>query len=244
MDLIGKPGAAEAHPELEILLGDLAKTKLLARKSDRISTYDIVGELPVRPIYKKVKPMSTHSALAKVQAKRGYSGIRYDVEGQCMVATDGDALIVYPSNLEGESRTVEPETGTEIYGDYPNYKSVIPAEWSYESGALKVADLLATARGAVRAQRFIDGWLRMVIETPEGFVTLASTLVERSLEAAYLAGAREVKIHANTFIKLIWFECEVLDLYIMPLVKAGDSQFSENDLLFKRLTHKTFSVTL
>lgn len=237
MDLIGKPGAAEAHPELEALLRDLAKTKLPARKSDRINVDGMVGELPVRPIYRRVKPVSTDRALVKV-SEGAYPGIRYDAENQCKVVTNGNALLVYPTTIEFEESRTLSLYGDSIDGDYPNYKSVIPSTWEYESGPLKVADLLAVARGAVRAERFIDVNLRLVIETPEGFVTLAAPLAELSLEAAYLAGAREATVRANGFKDLVWFDCDALDLYVMPLKRynAGDGvPFGEEHLLFKRL---------
>ena len=123
-ELIGEPGAAEKHPELIPLLGDLAKKKLpLVR--DRILVSGYAGEVPVRPIVKRVEQWGTIKALGllcdpnnKVEALQG---VFYDNEYVVKVSCNGQALAMLPCELtDSESIIFDPKTKMPIKQKYPD----------------------------------------------------------------------------------------------------------------------------
>ena len=209
--LIGPKGAAQKHPQLLPLLGDISGGKLPTGK-EKIDSSKCSGELPVRSIYRRVMACAVDKALLKCADKTGLRspaemGIYYDVENKCKVATNRFVLVVIPdATLDGKPRIA----GGEAYSgdlpkpeDFPNYRGVIPDRVGQDIKDLDLVELLAKARGAARASAFCKSREVLVVVKNVEFEAYDAKLMELALVALISTGTRRVDLELSNPLLII-----------------------------------------
>lgn len=205
--LVGPKTAAQKHPQLLPLLEDISGGRLPENK-DKIDSSKCSGELPVRPILKRVMPCAVDKALFKCADKTGKHspaemGVYYDVEEQCKAATNRFVLVVEPgTELYGLDRAVDAK-GETLGGEFPKYRSVIPEKSEQVIKGLDPAELLAKARGAVRASAFCKGREVLVVVESSGLQAYDAKLLELALVALISTGTRRVDLEPSALLLII-----------------------------------------
>ena len=247
IDLIGPKGAAQKHPQLLPLLEDISGGRL---PENKIDSTDCSGELPVRPIHKRVMPCEVDKALLKCASKEDLHpaemGVYYDVEAKCKVATNRNVLVVVPApELDWLNIQVSKKGES---ADFPNYRGVLPDTPSSNIiRNLNPKELLAKARGAVRASAFCKGReVLVVLEDDEGLVAFYPKIVELALVALISTGTSSVTLEAGeTGRGTLLRDSENPDklALIMPtLLRAGGHyrRHEETELIYTYLTPHSF----
>ncbi len=199
--LVGPKTAAQKHPQLLPLLGDISGGRLPENK-DKIDSSKCSGELPVRPIYKRVMLCEVDKALLKCADKTGKhspaeTGVYYDVEAKCKVATNRNVLVVVPAP---ELDWLNMQICTEESEEFPNYRGVIPDTIGQDIKDLDPKELLAKVRGAVRASAFCKG--RDVCVTL-GNTVYDAKLLELALVALISTGTLHVDLELSNPLLII-----------------------------------------
>lgn len=206
-DLTGPKTAAQKYPQLLPLLGDISGGKLPTFEK-KIDSNECSGELPVRPIHKRVMVCEVDKALLKCADKTGKcnpaeTGIYYDVENGCKVATNRWVLVVVPrASMEGGNRIlgVSPEQDPE---DFPNYRGVLPETPGQVIKDLDPRELLAKARGVARASAFCKGCEVLVVVEGTELIAYDAKLMELALVALISTGTRRVDLELSNPLLII-----------------------------------------
>ena len=251
--ILGPKGSAQKHPQLLPLLEDISGGRLPENK-DKIDSTDCSGELPVRPIHKRVMPCEVDKALLKCADKTGKHspaemGVYYDVEAKCKVATNRNVLVVVPApELDWLSLKVT-VSKEDSYKDFPNYKSVLPPTPSSKViRDLDPKELLAKVRGAVRASAFCKGReVLMVLKDDEGIISFYPKIMELALVALISTGTTSVTLEAGEGLRCPTMlrdskDPDKLALIMPTLPYAGghSRRHEETELIYTHLTPYSF----
>ena len=251
-NLIGPKTAAQKYPQLLPLLADISGGRLPTFEN-KIDSTDCSGELPVRPIHKRVMPCAVDKALLKCADKTGKHnpaemGIYYDIENGCKVATNRNVLVVVPCTMRGSTMSVGPNGGT-LSGDFPKYRGLIPDTPSSNIiRNLNAKELLAKARGAVRASAFCKGReVLVVLEDDEGLIAFYPKIAELALVALISTGTSSVTLEAREALKTPTLirdseNPDKLALIMPTLPYAGgySRHHEETELIYTYLTPRGF----
>lgn len=154
---VSKQTKKELPDDIKFLEQDLPSR--VPTKAERKSLDEKYGEIDVKPIHTVVKPMSEDDALLLTAAKDDLrplmNGVFYDAENQVKVSNDAYSMVVIPSKITGESRTINPKTGKVIEGKYPDYRSVVPKHVIRIRA--KLSDIISVVSGVEKANRFLEG---------------------------------------------------------------------------------------
>ena len=251
IDLTGSKTAAQKHPQLLPLLEDISGGRLPAFEN-KINSTDCSGELPVRPIHKRVASCAVDKALLKCADKTGKHspaemGVYYDVEAKCKVATNRNVLVVIPApELDWSNIQVSKE---EESADFPNYRDILPTTIS--SNVIRNLDpkeLLAKVRGAVRASAFCKGReVLVVLEDEEGLMAFYPKIVGLALVALISTGTASVTLEAGeglnkpTLIRDSGNPDKLaLIMPMLPYAGGYSRRHEETELIYAYLTPRGF----
>lgn len=152
-------------------------------------------------------------------------GVYFDAKGKCVVACDGFKLIKTSCKGIDMTAIIDPASKTVIDEVYPDYNSVIPKTVQKQHSSVLVAELLAKARAAVRANKFIKGEAIIVcITTNDKPVYLNPEVIEPLFTTLYRIGIKTVDIYSSgSPLRPVLFEAKGVTALCMP-VRATEMQ--------------------
>lgn len=100
---------------------------------------------------KKILKAIFANVVAKDELRPVMNGVYFDEEGEC-VGSDGHLLVVYRCGKTSFDGKVISQSGEEIEGKYPNYRSVIPSAREEYKHRIDLKELLAACQYHARKE--------------------------------------------------------------------------------------------
>jgi len=166
MDFTDDINAAEKHPKLRPLLGDLKDRST----RHRIHAKGLYGELPVRSVIYTVDVQDEDTALLGIVDKRTKfdiceTGVLYDAKNQVKVATNRFVLAIFPAPGI-DTTSIQHAQGPADPRRYPDYKSIIPEKPKYVIEEIYLKTLCDKVRGVRAATKHVDVDIKAAIGGP------------------------------------------------------------------------------
>jgi len=134
--------------------------KAFVKKEKIRNNFPVNQNIEVKPIEKPIKAgRSKKDSISEVASKDDMrphlQGVYMDSDKARMVATNGEVLVIIDDKSIKKTELVDPKTGKQIDGKFPDITNVIP-ENSPIKRTIKVKDVLPQLNGLVGTSRFFD----------------------------------------------------------------------------------------